>query len=158
MPTISRPLSAYASSMSRRTGVSHWHGGHQRAQKLSHTSLPRRSSRRTGLPSRSVSWNVLPSPWVTRELGRLVAGLEPLDRRAHEERGRCREGRGAGPGSGRDRPRDEREHDGRDDDDHERRPELARGERPDERARGFGGSVRSGGLDGVAHTIETNPK
>ena len=46
----------YLSDMSRRTGVSDWQGGHQVAQKLTQTALPRRSARRIGLPSRSVSW------------------------------------------------------------------------------------------------------
>ena len=44
-------------------------GGHQLAQKFSHTGLPRRSARRIGLPSRSVSWICVPSSRIAVSSG-----------------------------------------------------------------------------------------
>src|SRR5947207_8577032 len=57
MPMIARPLSLYASYFCFMIGSSTLQGGHQVAQKLIHTGLPRSDDRLTGWPVfTSVSW------------------------------------------------------------------------------------------------------
>ena len=68
----------YASETLRRIGTSDWQGGHQVVQKLIQTALPRRSARRIGLPSRSVSPYVVPSPLVPANSGAVAPTLSPI--------------------------------------------------------------------------------
>src|SRR5438093_1340302 len=77
MPMTSSPRLLYAVYVSRRTGVSAWHGGHHDAQKLIQTTLPRRSASRTGRPARSVSVNVEPFERVTVKSGARSPGRRP---------------------------------------------------------------------------------
>src|SRR5882762_7233266 len=56
-PITARPLLLYLSANSMYQGISSLHPWHQVAQKLSSTTLPFRSARRTGFPFSSFSEN-----------------------------------------------------------------------------------------------------
>ena len=119
--------------MSRRTGVSDWHGGHHEAKKFIQTALPRRSARLIGLPSRSVSVRRRAVGRADRELrrrGRPVGGpaTGPGPRMYGVARGSPGE-----IGDGRaERRRHDHEPDRGDDDRDRGDSQLAPAERPDE--------------------------
>src|SRR4029078_13229192 len=63
--------------MSRRTGVSDAHAGHDEAKKLIQTALPFRSARLIGLPSRPVNGVFVPSAAVRASAGGRAPGRSP---------------------------------------------------------------------------------
>src|SRR4029079_13491343 len=63
--------------MSRRTGVSDWHGGHHEAKKLTQTAFALRAGRLIGLPSRSLNGVFVPSAAVRASAGGTSPGRRP---------------------------------------------------------------------------------